>query len=221
MNKILGGALACSLFALLFADARAMAQDAPAASRAPQVDEPDGAVAEDQIDEDQIDEDQIDEDHDENHYTDEGTFEVGGTIGFDWTSDLFTLNAGPTVGWFVADRFELSALLRVGYQSVEQADGTRDELTTGSFVIEPSYHFPLQNEALFGQVGVGIGAGYDGEHPDFEIIPRIGLNIEVGRAGVLTPAFRVPILFGKNQGDEDDFGVKTGLSFELGITTVL
>ena len=164
----------------------------------------------------------VDEDADDNHYTDEGNFEIGGSIGFDWTSDLFRLSVGPSLGYFVADRFELSLIARIEYQNAELADGSREDAKSGSIVFEPSYHLPIASESVLGLFGLGIGAGYDGENPDFELIPRLGLNIEVGRAGVLTPALRVPILFGEGKCDvEDEFGVQAGLGFEIGVTTVL
>ena len=60
-------------------------------------------------------------------------------------------------------------------------------------MLEPSYHLPLREE-LFLLSGVGLGVGHDGDNFDFEIIPRMGLNVGVGLVGVLTPALRVPII---------------------------
>ena len=48
-----------------------------------------------------------------------------------------------------------------------------------------------------------------------------GLNIDVGRAGVFSPAFVVPILIGNGQGGtaDDPSNVLVGLEFQAGFTT--
>jgi hypothetical protein len=214
-----------TVFALLMVDAHASAQEAPAEVEAAAEDasaQPTTVVVvtPDADTEPDVDVEEV-EVEPENHYTDEGNFELGGTIGLDWTEELFTISAGPTFGWFVVDRFELSALVRVDYQNAEQPDGSREHSEKGSIIIEPSYHLPLQRESLFGQFGVGLGVGYDGDDADFEVIPRLGLNIEIGSAGVLTPAVRMPILMGNSHGEDGEFGTDIGVGFEIGVTTVL
>lgn len=162
------------------------------------------------------------EDADVNDYDEAGVVEVGGSVGLDWTDDLFTIDVGPTIGWFVFEGFEISLIAKFLYENEEEDDGSRTRTRAGSLVLEPSYHFPLYDESLFGFGGLGLGGGYDGDDPDFEIIPRVGLNIEIGRAGVLTPALRVPILMGPGKGgDDDEFGVQAGFGFEAGFTTTL
>src|SRR5690606_27877696 len=42
-------------------------------------------------------------DEDDNDYNEAGVVEVGGAVGFSWTNVLFTLDLGPTIGWFVVD----------------------------------------------------------------------------------------------------------------------
>lgn len=157
------------------------------------------------------------EDADDGVYSDEGSVEVGGSLGLSWTKDLFSLHLGPSVGWFVRDNVELSVLARLSHVSPAGAAGT----TSGSLVLEPSFHLPLSEERqvfLFG--GLGVGVGYDGDHADLEVIPRVGMNIEIGRSGVLTPAARVPIQVGRHAGPVDDqVGAEAGFAFEVGVTT--
>jgi hypothetical protein len=58
-------------------------------------------------------------------------------------------------------------------------------------LFEPSLHLPFSNMA-FGFVGLGAGFNYvSGHDAGFALQPRIGLNVLVGRSGVLTPAFNV------------------------------
>lgn len=159
---------------------------------------------------------------DENDYDEEGVVEIGGSIGTSWNENLFTVDLSPQIGWFLATGFELSLIVRGEYVNEEEDDGTRTSTKAGSAVIEPSYHFPIQDESVFAFGGLGVGGGYDGEHPDFELVPRVGLNVELGRAAVLTPAVRVPVLFGQNQGPaNDEAGVLVGFAFEIGVTSVL
>src|SRR5690606_12909841 len=105
-------------------------------------------------------------DEDEDDYNEAGVVEVGGALGFSWTDELFTLDLGPTIGWFVVDGFEISLIGRLEYENAEQEDGSREDGWTGSLVVEPSYHVPIHAEALYAFGGLGIGAGYDGDDPD-------------------------------------------------------
>lgn len=143
-------------------------------------------------------------------YTDSGVFELGGRVGLEWTEDEFTITASPTIGYFVVDFVELSLIFTFDYRSIEDEAGERTSTKSGALIFEPSYHLPLQ-EGLYLFGGVGVGAGYDGDNVDFELIPRVGLNIGVGRSGVLSPAARVPILV-------DSDGTTAGFGFEAGYT---
>lgn len=142
-----------------------------------------------------------------------GATELGGSVAVGWTEDTFDLDVSPTVGYFIVDRVELSALIRISYQSQEDEAGDRTSLKGGAFVLEPSYHLPLQEE-LFLLSGLGLGVGHDGDDFDFEIIPRMGLNVGVGLVGVLTPALRVPIII-------DGDGTTVGMGFEVGYSVTL
>jgi hypothetical protein len=163
-----------------------------------------------------------DDDCPEKDYNDVGVVELGGSVGVNWTEDLFSVDAGPSIGWFLLEGFELSLIMRLEYENEEDDDGVRTRNTVGSLIVEPSYHFPIREQSLYGFGGLGIGVGYDGDDPDFELVPRVGLNVELGPSGVLTPAIRVPILVGRNSGENDDeLGVDPGFAFEVGFTTTM
>ena len=93
------------------------------------------------------------------------------------------MNLSPSIGWFVADNLELSAIL--GVSNVKAND---EEATVWTALVEPSYHLPF-NRTTFGFMGMGIGAAYEHQlGTGLAVAPRIGANILVGRSGVLTPA---------------------------------
>jgi hypothetical protein len=130
-----------------------------------------------------------------NPYAKQGTLEVGGTISFDWEKDTFSAAVGPTVGYFITDRVELSALFNVNFERDDtDVTGGRRVSRDGDVAFEPSYHYFLTSTVLaFG--GLGFGVAYDDEGTNFEMVPRFGLNIEIGSNSVLTPAVRIPIVF--------------------------
>ena len=73
---------------------------------------------------------------------------------------------------------------------------------------------------MFVFAGLGVGVGYDGDNPDFELIPRAGLNVAaIGRSGVLTPEVTVPIKIGESFGEDGDVGTDVGLMLGVGFTT--
>jgi hypothetical protein len=156
----------------------------------------------------------------ENDYGRKGVFEVGGSVAFAWNKDIWDLDLTPSLGYFVADRVQLSLLIGISYESARLPDGTRGHQSRGTVLVEPSYHLPLCDMLLvFG--GLGAGLAYNGSNPAFALEPRIGLNVEVGRSGVFSPAFAMPILFGSGQGGpiDDSANVLLGVVFEAGFTT--
>jgi hypothetical protein len=154
----------------------------------------------------------------EHEYATAGSVEIGGSVSVSWLHHVLELTATPSVGYFLWDRFELTAELDVTYTRVSD-EGVTTSTKTVSFVVEPSYHYPLRDR-LFLLGGLGVGVGYDGEHTEFELIPRVGINIEVGRSSLITPSIKVPILVGHGHGDSGDgVGVSAGVEFEAAITT--
>ena len=112
-----------------------------------------------------------------------GVLELGGSAGFAFASDYRQMNFSPTVGWFLADNLEISAILSVA--NIKTGDNSA---TLWSALLEPSYHVPF-NRSIFGFLGLGAGAAHvSGLGTGFAIAPRVGANFMVGRSGVLTPS---------------------------------
>lgn len=119
-----------------------------------------------------------------------GVIELGGSASLAAATDYFRFQIAPSVGWFVMDNIELSALVGLSYVSVT-SDGETAEQTIFSFLFEPSVHIPF-TQTLFGFVGLGMGVSYaDGSGAGFALQPRLGLNVMVGRSGILSPALYV------------------------------
>jgi hypothetical protein len=155
-----------------------------------------------------------------NDYGRKGVIELGGSFGWSWNKDIWDLDLTPSIGYFIADRVELSLLVGIEYVNTKLPDGSRVHTSEGSILFEPSYHLPISDTLLvFG--GLGAGVAYNGSHPAFDVEPRLGLNVDVGRAGVFSPAFVVPILIGNGQGGtaDDPSNVLVGLEFQAGFTT--
>jgi hypothetical protein len=112
-----------------------------------------------------------------------GVLELGGSAGFAFASDYRQLNFSPTIGWFLADNFEISAILSVS--NIKTGDQSS---TLWSALAEPSYHVPF-NRSVFAFLGLGAGAAHvSGLGTGFAVAPRAGANFMVGRSGVLTPS---------------------------------
>lgn len=112
-----------------------------------------------------------------------GVLELGGSAGLMIAPGFRNVNVSPTIGWFVADNLELSAIFGV---SNIKAGG--EQATVFSALVEPSYHLPF-NRTMFGFLGMGIGGAYVSQlGGGLAVAPRIGANFLVGRSGVLTPS---------------------------------
>ncbi len=112
-----------------------------------------------------------------------GVLELGGSAGFQFATDYRSMNFSPTIGWFLADNLELSAILSVA--NIKSGDNST---TLWSALLEPSYHLPF-NRSVFGFLGLGVGASYvSGLGTGLALAPRLGMNLLVGRSGVLTPS---------------------------------
>ena len=112
-----------------------------------------------------------------------GVLELGGSAGLMIAPDFRNVNISPSIGWFVAENLELSAIL-----GVSNVKARAEQATVWSALIEPSYHLPF-NRTTFGFMGLGIGAAYVSQlGAGLAIAPRIGANVLVGRSGILTPS---------------------------------
>ena len=115
-----------------------------------------------------------------------GTIEMGASLGVGRIVDRAQLDVGPWIGWFVADRTELSAIFWI--HDVERSRAARSYVT---LLVEPSFHHRF-NDSVLGFLGVGLGASHvDAVGAGFALAPRVGLKIVLGRAGVLVPAIQV------------------------------
>lgn len=112
-----------------------------------------------------------------------GVLELGGSAGLMIASKFRNVNIAPSIGWFIADNLEVSAIL--GVSNIKAGD---ESATVWSALIEPSYHLPF-NRTTFGFVGTGIGAAYVSQlGTGLAVAPRIGANFLVGRSSILTPS---------------------------------
>jgi hypothetical protein len=113
-----------------------------------------------------------------------GVLELGGSANFIGADNFTQLSLNPSIGWFFMDNVQISAILGLSHLSSQGIDAT-----FVNALIEPSLHIPF-SDTLFGMLGVGAGLGYvEGPGFGFALAPRIGLNILVGRSGLLTPQF--------------------------------
>jgi len=113
-----------------------------------------------------------------------GVLELGGAAGFASGGGFTQVNVAPSIGWFLADNLELTAMLDLAHAETDNnGDGT---IVTG--LVEPSYHLPF-DRTKFAFLGVGVGAAYvKGPGMGMAVAPRIGGNFLVGRSGILTPS---------------------------------
>lgn len=119
-----------------------------------------------------------------------GVVELGGSAGFSAADNYTRFELSPSVGYFVADNLQMSVLGVFNYFNLDDAVVGDSSATEFKLLLEPSYHLPFSN-SLFGFLGLGAGANYISEDVGFAVQPRLGVNVLVGRSGVLTPAFNV------------------------------
>jgi len=116
-------------------------------------------------------------------YARAGVLELGGSAGLTLAQDIRAINFSPSIGWFLIDNFELSAILDV---SNLKAGGS--SATLFSALVEPSFHVPF-NRSMFGFVGMGVGGAYVSQlGAGVAVAPRIGMEFLIGRSGILRPS---------------------------------
>ena len=117
-------------------------------------------------------------------YARAGVLELGGNVGFNVASGQTSVSISPTIGWFFADNLQISGIFSYRYNNVNGQDAHSLQV-----LAEPSVHIPF-SRTVFGFAGVGLGLSYvDGPGAGFALVPRLGVNLAVGRSGILTPAF--------------------------------
>ncbi len=112
-----------------------------------------------------------------------GVLELGGSAGFSAGAGFTDVSVAPSIGWFVADNFELTGILDMEHVRTDGGSGT-----IATVLAEPSVHLPF-NKTTFGFFGIGVGGAYvSGPGLAFAMAPRVGANFLVGRSGILTPS---------------------------------
>ena len=147
-----------------------------------------------------------------------GVLELGGSIGGSFASDFSEVSATPSIGWFLADNLELSALMGITYLSTGDESAT---LVSG--IVEPSYHLPF-NRSTFGFLGLGVGASHlTGVGTGFTLAPRVGANFMIGRSGILTPSFSYNYITYDTQESAEGvtlLAVASAVRFNIGYTVM-
>jgi opacity protein-like surface antigen len=148
-------------------------------------------------------------------YASKSVVEVGGVLALRHQSETTLFRVSPSIGYFFVDNLELTLfpeliITRIGADDNVAGEGAQTDWSVGA-VLEPSYHLPL-NDRLLAFAGLGVGVNF-AEDPgvDFLFRPRLGLDVLVGRSGILKPAAFM------------DVGVNDGLSsggFEAGFTVM-
>jgi len=143
-------------------------------------------------------------------YARAGVLELGGSLSFQKASDYTSLTIAPTIGWFFMDNVELSVLLGISHLS-----SAGNDTTFLSLLAEPSFHIPFTN-TLFGFFGLGLGLSWAKEvGAGFAIAPRLGVNVMVGRSGVLTPAIYAQ--YSTHDAIQTNAGTLIAVSFGYGL----
>ena len=125
-------------------------------------------------------------------YARAGVLELGGSAGFSAASSYSRYELSPSIGIFAMDNLELSLITGFSHFRIGPKNGSdRVSATEVKALFEPSLHIPF-SQVAFGFVGLGAGFNYvSGHDAGFALQPRAGLNLLIGRSGVLTPSFNV------------------------------
>jgi len=148
-------------------------------------------------------------------YSERGVGEFGGSFSFSTSPGVQALSADPSVGIFIFDNVQLSVI--AGYQHINTED--LDATNRLSLLLEPSLHVPL-NDTLFYALGMGLGpAATDGLSDDGSwvvgaaLAPRTGLQLLVGRSGILNLGVRYSAVISGVDADVAVAGGQAVLSF--------
>lgn len=148
-------------------------------------------------------------------YASKSVVEAGGVLALRHQSETTQFRIAPSFGYFFVDNLELTLFpeLNITHIAADDGPGGEGAQTDWSIgvLVEPSYHLPF-NDRLLGFVGLGVGLNF-AEDPSVDLLirPRVGLDVLVGRSGILKPALFM------------DIGVADGLSaggLEAGYTVM-
>lgn len=123
-------------------------------------------------------------------YARAGVLELGGSAGLAVANSFVNVNISPSIGYFPINNLQVSAIVGFNYASAQVGNVTTST-TYLTALVEPSLHIAF-TDSLYGFAGVGAGLSYiDGPGAGFAVAPRLGLNVLVGRSGILTPALNL------------------------------
>lgn len=150
-----------------------------------------------------------------------GVLELGGSGGLTIANSFNRFEVAPSVGLFIADNLQLSLIGVYSRFSVDGKNGLKGTSATEfKLLIEPSYHLPF-SETLFGFFGLGAGVAYlSNQSTGFALQPRMGLNLLIGRSGILTPSLNVAYstVDAVNTPNGTVLGVQTSYGVNIGYT---
>jgi hypothetical protein len=145
-------------------------------------------------------------------YSEVGVAEAGGSLSFSTSQGTIAFSADPTIGYFLFDNVVLSGTVGIRHISLEGENSN-----VFSLVAEPSLHFPI-NDGLFWFGGIGLGAALtDTSQTDsnvgFAFAPRTGIQILLGRSGLLNLGARYSAVFSNVDATVTPAGGETVVAF--------
>jgi len=148
-----------------------------------------------------------------------GVVELGGSASLQAASDYVRVAVLPSIGYFFMDNIQLSALVGLSYVSITEKNPAGVEETASqtffTLLAEPSVHIPF-TQSVFGFFGLGMGLSYaDSVGAGFAIQPRLGVNVMVGRSGILSPALYAQ--YSTHSAIQTDSGALLQVSFGYGL----
>lgn len=166
-------------------------------------------------------------------YAEAGVVEAGGSVNYSSSDSRTSAGFTPSIGYFFADNFQISALSNFTYTRLKDEDSKNDgaaetvgEDTTnsGSLVLEPSVHVPLSRlQFVFGGLGAGAYFAKD-QDTGFAIAPRVGFKTLVGRSAMISIALQgVYALDAQENKDVEGtvITVENGVNLGFGFTALL
>jgi hypothetical protein len=158
-----------------------------------------------------------------------GMFELGGFANFSGANTFTSIQVSPTAGFFIYDNLELTGIL--GFNYVHQTfDAGGTEVSNHKTIVrvlgEPSYHFAIGPTTwIFLGIGAGVASvpvGNDRSSVGFDVAPRVGANLLIGKSGLLSPALFIDYTTGEalQTNGNSLLGVNTTYGMQAGYTVM-
>lgn len=157
-------------------------------------------------------------------YAQQGVMEFGVSAGLSLAQDIRALNIAPSLGWFMSDSFEMSAIA-----DLTNIKAGSESATLYSGLVEPSFHVAMSGNNVFGFVGMGVGGAYVRELGGaLAVAPRLGMDVRLGHAGILRPSLAYEYTTHDAMGAVDSkgnsnvalIGVSSALRFNIGYSAM-